>query len=104
MSAALPGRGHGVPRSGPTPVVDPLPATVSELSWTPGKRLPRSQRLRLRLENTRRVVVDARQAGLRCGRVSVASDGPATVVLRRLPGGTRRFAVSGSRTVWLPCR
>nr|WP_246283802.1 prolyl oligopeptidase family serine peptidase [Nocardioides perillae] len=103
VSAALPGRAVTVRRTGPAPVASPLPAVRSDLTWDLGRALPRRQALTLRLTNVARVGVDMRRAGLRCGTVRVVTDGPVTLVLRRLPGGTRTVRVADDRVLRLRC-
>ncbi|MBB6627151.1 peptidase [Nocardioides sp. KIGAM211] len=96
---------HGVTRTGPTPVDAPLPASVSDLSWTHGQPLPHRRQLVLRLDNMRSVTVDLARAGLTCGRFVVRSDGPSAVRLAHLPGRDRVLHVtSGRQVVRVPCR
>jgi pimeloyl-ACP methyl ester carboxylesterase len=103
-SLALADPAHTVVRTGPTPVVDPLVGAVSTLRWELGERPAPRDLLRLVLRNVSRTGVDMRRAGLECGTVAVRADGPATLVLRRLPDGTRTVTVPAGRSrVSLPC-
>ncbi|MGA8255899.1 MAG: alpha/beta hydrolase-fold protein, partial [Nocardioides sp.] len=102
-SAGLPGREIDVVRTGPTPVVAPLPALKQELNWRLGKALDRQQRLDLELTNVRRLDVDMQRAGLRCGVVKVRTDGPVRLRLTHLRGPARVFRLTNDRTLRLPC-
>ena len=104
-SFAIPLARPEIERTGPTPVDAPLPAAVTELRWTRGPAAAdTTQRLRLRLDNTRRVSVDMDRARLRCGKVVVRTDGPTVVRLTGLSGGQRMRTFSSGRTLWrLPC-
>ncbi|GAA1935448.1 pimeloyl-ACP methyl ester carboxylesterase [Marmoricola bigeumensis] len=103
-SYAVRARAHDVVRTGPTPVASPLPAVLTRLAWKLGARLPQERRLTMRLTNVSRVAVAMDRAGLRCGRVVVRTDGPATLLLTGLPGRDRRYALeSGTRRLRLPC-
>jgi pimeloyl-ACP methyl ester carboxylesterase len=105
QSYAVPDPQHTVTRTGPTPVAEPLPGAVTTLEWKLGEQPATEQRLNLRLRNVDEVAVDMDRAGLSCGNVRVSSDGPATVVLRRLPGGehTTERVAAGESTISLPC-
>lgn len=98
-SFAIPLESVAIERTGPTPVEDPLPAAVSELRWGSGKLSATSDRLTLRLDNTRHVSVDLERAGLTCGVVVVRTDGPATVRLTR-PGVDATRTFGKGRSTW----
>lgn len=92
VSEALPGTDVEVVTSGPTPVLSPLPALLSQTTWRPGAALPISDVLSLGLTNVSRVTVDLARARWTCGTLQVASDGPAVVLLAG-PRGTERIEV-----------
>lgn len=97
-------RDHDVARTGPAPVFEPLPGLLSTLGWDLTDRLDTRRRLDLDLTNAARVEVDMRRADLRCGRVRVATDGRTTLVLRRLPDGSRTFRLDeGEHRLRVPC-
>ena len=79
----------------------PRPESVSGTEWDRLPNLPPGNRLRLQLENVGRARIDGARAGLtgrRCLQVTIASDGPARVVLAlRLPRGARARAGSACR-------
>jgi len=81
VSAARPDPAVTERRTGPTLVPGPLPALRTALEWVLGEAPEPSQRLELVLHNVVAVSVDLERAGLRCGPVSVTSDGPVTVTL-----------------------
>ncbi|HET7534201.1 MAG TPA: prolyl oligopeptidase family serine peptidase [Nocardioidaceae bacterium] len=92
-------------RFGPDPVSEPLPAVVQGLRWRSAGATDDTRRLvTLRLGNVSAVTLDLGRAGLRCGRVRVATDQRATVRLVRTDGSVRRFDVpAGKRTLRLGC-
>ncbi len=103
-SSGVRARAHDVVRTGPTPVLSPLPAVLTRLAWKLGDVLPRAQRLTMRLTNVSRVSVAMDRAGLRCGRVVVRTDGPTTLHLTGLPGRDRAYELeAGRRTLRLRC-
>ena len=100
----LPAKTHGVVRTGPEPVAEPLPAFLSTLRWTRGEPLDEERRLVLKLTNVERVVVDMDRAGLSCGRVNVRTDGGTRLRLTDLPGRDRTYDLdAGRHRLRLPC-
>ena len=93
-------RTHAVERYGPSPVTEPLPATLQGLRWKLGS-VPDARRLvTLRLRNVSAATVDLARAGLSCGRVRVTTDRDATVRLLRAGGSVRRIDVpKGERVI-----
>ena len=103
-SHALRARDHDVVRTGPEPVVLPLPGVVTTLDWEWGEELERRRRVDLDLTNVRRVAVDLGRAGLECGVVDARTDGPTRLVLTGLPGPDRvRDLTAGRTRLRLPC-
>ncbi|MGN6128756.1 MAG: prolyl oligopeptidase family serine peptidase [Nocardioidaceae bacterium] len=101
-SFALRTRSHTVHRAGPTPVTDPLPATVQSLTWRWGAAPSPRRLLTLQLTDVDRVRVDLRRAGLTCGRVRVRTDRATTVVLAG-PGGRVLHVPAGGASYRLGC-
>ncbi len=97
-SFARPDRVLRVVRTGPTAVTDPLPATVSTLSWRRGERPEPRRLLTVRLRNVEEVRLDLRRAGLPCGTVGVRSDRPVRVVLVGLRSGDRTVVLPAGRS------
>jgi len=95
---------QSVRRFGPSPVVEPLPATVQGLRWEPGNRPEERRLVTLRLRNVAAAEVDLRRAGLRCGRVRVRTTHASVVGLVGLVGPDRRVRVDpGRSTIRVPC-
>jgi dienelactone hydrolase len=92
-SEALRGTADRVVRTGPTPVLAPLPATRQDLVVRPGAPLPTRDRLSLGLVNVSALSVDLRRAALPCGRVVVESDGRTRVTFVGARSGDRTVVV-----------
>jgi hypothetical protein len=95
----------GEHRFGPALVTQPLPGTESGLSWQLGAPAPTRRRMSLKLTDVSALTVDARQARLPLGTVTVASDGATRLTVAELARGTellehgRRLATAGRRGV-----
>jgi predicted esterase len=74
---------------GVSPYPEPTPAAIDHETWTPGKTPATAQRVTLDLKDVASIAVDTVDAGLRCGTISVKTDGPAALTLLRLRSGTR---------------
>lgn len=102
-SQAIPDVVHVPASTGPSPVVAPLPAVLSETTWEDGAALPVRDRLELRLSNVSSVRVLLDRARWSCGALSIVSDGPAVVLLDS-GSSVRRVAVEeGERELSVRC-
>lgn len=103
-SLAIPDVVHVPAISGPTPVVSPLPALLSEVTWEDGEALPVEDQLNLRLSNVSSVRVSLARARWSCGGLSIESDGPAVVLLDGRSGVRRVEVGEGKQELTVPCR
>jgi len=74
-------------RTGPTPINDPTPGTVSTLDYRLGATPAAQPRIALALTDVRGLSVDSARVDFSCGTVTTRSDGPASLALLRLPAG-----------------
>jgi len=96
---AVPDPAVTVVRSGPTPLSDPVPGTLFDLTWRLGARPAATPGLQLQLKDVKTLTVDARRAELGCGaRISATSDGPALLTVSGLPAGARLGTATGTQT------
>ena len=97
-SAAIPEQSITPLRSTtPHPVADPTPYVEFRQTWARGAAAVLQQAVNLSLTNVAAITVDTAAAGLRCGTVTVKTDGPTALTLDHLaPGRTVR---SGGSTV-----
>jgi hypothetical protein len=108
---ALPDPAVALRRSGPTPVRTPVPGYTQGLTWALGAAPAAQAALSLKLGNVARASIDAAQARLRTGTVTVQSDGATTLGLTGLYRRTRvrlagrtvaRAGRAGTASVALP--
>jgi hypothetical protein len=72
-----------------TSVVDgPTPAVADSQTWTPGATPAATKTLALTLTDIATLAVETKAAKLKCATMTVTSDGPATLTLLGLRGGT----------------
>jgi hypothetical protein len=88
---------------GVSPYPEPTPAAIDAQRWTAGRATATHQRITLHLTDVATVAVDTVRAGLRCGTISVTSDGPARLILLRLRSGSRTVELHRGRTVVHAC-
>jgi predicted esterase len=88
---------------GVSPYPEPTPAAIDAQRWTAGRAPATHQRITLHLTDVATVAVDTVRAGLRCGTISVTSDGPARLILLRLRSGSRTVELHKGRTVVHAC-
>jgi hypothetical protein len=103
-SLAIPDVVHVPVTSGPTPVVSPLLALLSEVTWEDDEPLPVEDQLDLRLSNVSSVRVSLARARWSCGALSIESDGPAVVLLDGRSGVRRVEVGEGKQELTIPCR
>ena len=85
--AETPSESYGV-----APLPEPTPAVTDVQTWSPGAAPATTQALTLKLTDVAALTVDAARAGLRCGTLSVSSDGPTILRLVHLgSGGPRTY-------------
>lgn len=101
-SLAIPDVVHVPATSGPTPVVSPLPAVLSETAWEDGSALPVEDRVNLRLSNVSSVTVALERARWACGTLTIRTDGP-TVVRLRSARGVEVVEVAEEETIRRAC-
>jgi hypothetical protein len=62
----------------------PTPAVTDSLTWTPGARPKARQALALNLTNVAALTLETLATKLKCGAVTVTSDGASTLTLEQL--------------------
>jgi hypothetical protein len=88
---------------GVSPYPEPTPAATDVQTWKSGPKPAARQVVTLKLANVATAAIDTVAAGLRCGTITVTSDGPAVLTLLRLRRGSRRVALGGGTTVLRAC-
>jgi hypothetical protein len=99
-SAAIPAPAETPSESfGVSPYPEPTPAATDAETWAAGATAAPAQSLTLNLSNVSSAAVDTGRAGLRCGTITVTTDGPTALTLLRLrPGATVKPVGGGATT------
>jgi hypothetical protein len=88
---------------GASPFPEPTPAVIDEETWRAGQAPATHQRVTLDLTDVATVALDTVRAGLRCGTISVTTNGPARLILLRLRSGGRTVRLHKGTTVLHAC-
>jgi hypothetical protein len=88
---------------GVSPYPEPTPAVTDVETWTAGKAPATQQRVTLKLTDVATAALDTVRAGLRCGTISVTTDGPTKLTLLRLRAGSRTTQLPKGTTVLRAC-
>ena len=88
---------------GPSPGPEPTPAATDAETWTAGTAPATRQAVTLNLTNVAGAAIDTSRAGLRCGTITVTTDGPTALTLLHLRSGSRAVELQKGTTALTAC-
>jgi hypothetical protein len=88
---------------GASPYPEPTPAATDAETWNAGPAPATRQAVTLNLTDVAKAAIDTGRAGLRCGTITVTTDGPTTLTLLRLRSGHRVVELQKGTTVLSAC-
>jgi hypothetical protein len=83
---------------GVSPYPEPTPAATDAETWTAGAAPAAQESVTLGLTDVATIAVDTVRAGLRCGTISVTTDGPTKLTLLRVRKGSRTIELQKGTT------
>ncbi len=88
---------------GVSPSPEPTPAATDSQTWTAGSAPATRQAVTLDLTDVAQAAIDTARTGLRCGTITVTTDGPTALTLLHLRSGGRVVELQKGTTVLRAC-